>query len=93
MLFPVPDQALPLRIKIALTGAFQRLRLHASKARCVLWPETEREKKKRENYPAKSPNLRHHQARLQNKGLSRPSRLWTSPSPTGDRQVRARPRG
>ena len=36
MLFPVPDQALPLEIKIALTGAFQRLRLHASKARCVL---------------------------------------------------------
>ena len=35
MLFPVPDQALPLRIKIALTGAFQGLRLHASKARCV----------------------------------------------------------
>ena len=35
MLFPVPDQALPLRIKIALSGAFQRLRLHASKARCV----------------------------------------------------------
>ena len=37
----------------------------------------------------KSPNLRHHQARSQNKGLTRASRLQTSPSPTGDRQARA----
>ena len=41
-----------------------------------------------DSYPAKSPNLRHHQARSQNKGLSRASQLWTGPSPTGDRQVR-----
>ena len=37
----------------------------------------------------KSPNLRHHQARSQNKGLSRASWLWTGPSPTEDRQARA----
>ena len=29
----------------------------------------------------KSPNLRHHQAHSQNKGLSRASQLWTGPSP------------
>ena len=33
--------------------------------------------------------LRHRQARSQNKGLSRASRLWTSPSPSVDRQARA----
>ena len=32
---------------------------------------------------------RHRQARLQNKGLSRASWLWTGPSPTEDRQARA----
>ena len=37
--------------------------------------------------PEKSPN--HCQARSQNKGLSRASRLWTGPSPAGDRQARA----
>ena len=37
----------------------------------------------------KSPNLRHRQARSQNKGLSRASWLQTGPSPTGDRQARA----
>ena len=37
----------------------------------------------------KSPNLRHRQARSQNKGLSRVSRLQTGPSrPSGDRQWR-----
>ena len=40
-----------------------------------------------DSYPAKSPNLRNHQARLQNKGLSRASRLRTGPSPAGDRQA------
>ena len=51
-----------------------------------LW-DSQREKKikkERENYPVKSPNLRHCQARSQNKGLSkyqrRASRLWTGPS-------------
>ena len=39
--------------------------------------------------PAKSPKLRHCQARSQNKGLSRASQLWTSPSPARDRHVRA----
>ena len=34
-----------------------------------------------DSYPTKSPNLRHHQARSQNKGLSRASQLWTGPSP------------
>ena len=42
-----------------------------------------------DSYPVKSPNLRHHQAHSQNKGLSRARQLWTGPSPTGDRQVRA----
>ena len=37
----------------------------------------------------KSPNLRHHQAYSQNKGVSRASWLWTGPSPTGDRKPRA----
>ena len=37
----------------------------------------------------KSPNLRHHQARPQNKGLSRTSWLRTGPSTAGDRQARA----
>ena len=37
----------------------------------------------------KSSNLRHCQARSQNKGLSRASRLGTGPSPARDRQVRA----
>ena len=50
-----------------------------------LWPETEREKKKRENYPAKSPNLRHCWPRSQHKGLSkyqrRASWLRAGPSP------------
>ena len=32
--------------------------------------------------------LRHRQARSQNKGLSRASRLWASPPPTRDRQAR-----
>ena len=41
------------------------------------------------SYPSKSPNLRHCQACSQNKGLSRASRLWTGPSPAGDRQVGA----
>ena len=35
----------------------------------------------------KSPNLRHCQACSQNKGLSRAIWLWTSPSPTRDRQA------
>ena len=43
----------------------------------------------RENYPMKSPNLRHCQACSQNKGMSRASLLRTGPSPAGDRQVRA----
>ena len=34
----------------------------------------------------KSPNLRHRQARSQNKGLSRASRLQTGPSSSGDSQ-------
>ena len=42
-----------------------------------------------ESYLAKSPNLRHCQVCSQNKGLSRASRLLASPSPSGDRQVRA----
>ena len=42
-----------------------------------------------DSYPVKSPNLRHRQACSQNKGLSRASRLQTSPSPTGYRQGRA----
>ena len=37
----------------------------------------------------KSPNLRHHQAHSQNKGLSRASRLRTSTSPARDRQAGA----
>ena len=37
----------------------------------------------------KGPNLRHHRACSQNKGLSRASWQRTGPSPTGDRKVRA----
>ena len=54
----------------------------------------ERIKKKereRENFPVKSSNLRHCQARSQNKGLSeyqrRASRQWTSPSPSRGREA------
>ena len=47
----------------------------------------DREEKKRESYPEKSPNLRQCQARSQNKGLSRARWLWTGPSPTGDNQA------
>ena len=39
-----------------------------------------------DNYPAKSRNLRHCQARSQNKGLSGASPLRTSPFPAGDRE-------
>ena len=42
-----------------------------------------------DSYPVKNPNLRHHQASSQNKGLSRASRLRTSPSPAQDMQARA----
>ena len=42
-----------------------------------------------DSYPEKSPNLRHHQAHSQNKGLSRASRLRTSTSPARDRQAGA----
>ena len=53
------------------------------------YPEREREKE-RENYPVKSPNLRHCQACSQNKGLRkhqrRASQMQTSPSPAGDKQ-------
>ena len=42
-----------------------------------------------DSYPAKSPNLRHGQARSQNKGLSRAGRLRTSPTLAGDRQAKA----
>ena len=55
-------------------------------------PEREKEKRERENYPTKSPNLRHYQARPQNKGLRkyqrRASRLQTGPSPARDKQAR-----
>ena len=37
----------------------------------------------------KSPNLRHHQASSQNKGLSKASWLQAGPSPSGNRQARA----
>ena len=37
----------------------------------------------------KSPNLRHHQAHSQNKGLSKASWLQAGPSPSGNRQARA----
>ena len=51
----------------------------------------EREKKKRENFAMKSPNLRHCQACSQNKGLSeyqrRDSPLRTGPSPAGGREA------
>ena len=54
--------------------------------------ERERERERvRENYPAKSPNLRHCQACSQNKGLSeyqrRASQLWTGPFPTRGREA------
>ena len=48
-------------------------------------PKKKKREKERENYPTKSPNLRHCQARSQNKGLSEyqrgASRLRTSPFP------------
>ena len=43
----------------------------------------------RHNWATSLSLSRHRQVCSQNKGLSRASRLWTSPSPTGDRQVRA----
>ena len=59
--------------------------------------EREREKRKkkggreRDNYTSKSPNLKHCQARSQNRGLSklqrRASRLLPGPSPTVDKQA------
>ena len=52
--------------------------------------EKKRERE-RENYLTKSPNLRHCQARSQNKGLReyqrRASRLRTGPSPAGGREA------
>ena len=42
-----------------------------------------------DSYHVKSPNLRHRQARSQNKELSRASRLQTGPSPSSDRQASA----
>ena len=42
-----------------------------------------------DSYHGKSPNLRHHLARSQNKGLSRASQQQAGPSPSGDRQARA----
>ena len=59
-----------------------------------LWDSQRQRKKKREreNYPAKSPNLRHCQANSQNKGLSRASQLRTGPSPTREgRQEQSEP--
>ena len=51
--------------------------------------------RERENYPAKSPNLRHCQACSQNKGLSkhqrRTSRLRTGPSSARDMQAGGKP--
>jgi len=64
----------------------------------TLWDsQRERERGKRErereNYPAKSPNLRHCQAYSNNKGLSEYQRrsrwLQVGPSPTGDREAGA----
>ena len=56
--------------------------------------ERERGEKKRENYPAKSPNLRHCWTLSQNKRLSeyqgRASRLRTSPSPARGREAGGR---
>ena len=50
-----------------------------------------KEKRERENYPTKSPKLRHCQAHSQNKVLSeyqrRASRLRTGPSPAGGGQA------
>ena len=46
-----------------------------------------------DTYHTKSPNLRHHQAHSQNKGLSRASWLQTSPSPSSDRQGQPKPDG
>ena len=42
-----------------------------------------------DSYHAKSPNLRHCQARSQNKGQSKASPLQTYPSPSCDRQAKA----
>ena len=54
-------------------------------------PEREKKERERENYPAKGANLRHYQARSQNKGLRKyqgtASRLWTGPSPARDKQA------
>ena len=54
------------------------------------YPEKEK-KRERENFPAKSSDLRHCWACSQNKELSeyqrRDSPLWTSPSPTGGREA------
>ena len=51
----------------------------------------EREQRERENYPMKSPKLRHCQACSQNKGLSEYQRreylLWTGPFPARDREA------
>ena len=61
-----------------------------SNANCGLARDKEK-KRERENFPMKSPNLRHCQARSQNKGLRkyqrRVSRLRTGPSSAGDNQA------
>ena len=53
--------------------------------------EREIRKRERENYPVKSPKLRHCQTRSQNKELReyqrRASRLWTGPSLDTDREA------
>ena len=57
-------------------------------------PERERKKRERENFPTKSSNIRHCQARSQNKRLSeyqrRASWLWTGSSPAGGREAGGR---
>ena len=57
-----------------------------------LWDsQKEKKERERENFPAKSSNLRHCQAHSQNKGLSeyqrRVSQLHTGPSPTRGREA------
>ena len=55
-----------------------------------LW-DSQREREKKDNFPVKSPNLRHCRVCSQNKGLSeyqrRASRQQTGPSPAGGREA------
>ena len=72
-------------------AAVLRIRTGPPECQPKLWDSQREKERERENFPAKSSNLGHCQARSQNKGLSeyqrRASHLGTGPSPAGGREA------